>query len=197
MQKSADKRALAESIALQEIRDRIEPVTRELLTDNVLKELNSLVNLLPAAIAELTYELSRDDDGKPIVEDPELRHKAAIQVMKFTVSNNSIAPANAEQQPAALTVVIGQAMESKLGAKTTSVQVGDEVVELRECQECHISKPVEEFVGQSSRCQDCHQKLIDAAAEKFGGDLVRSVHASSESGPAGLPSAQVRAGMDA
>jgi uncharacterized paraquat-inducible protein A len=69
-------------------------------------------------------------------------------------------------------------MTSHVGAKSTSIEVDGQVVELRECQECHVSKPPEEFVGNSPRCQACHQKLVDMAAEKFGADLVHSVHAS-------------------
>lgn len=175
MKKSADQRALAESMALESIREKIEPVTRELLTDTVLKELNSLVNLLPAAIEELKYELSRDADGRPVVEDSDLRHKAAVQLLKFTISNSSIAPASADREPAPLQVFIGGGMESNVGVRVNTVEVDGELVETRECAECHISKKTGEFVGESPRCLACNQKLIDEATEKFGADLVRSV----------------------
>jgi hypothetical protein len=178
MARTADARALAESIALESIREKIEPVTRELLTDDVLRELKNLVELLPMAVAELERELAVDAEGHPLVEDPDVRHKAALQVLKMTVGNPSIAPANAEQQPAALTVVIGQSMESKVPARTSTVEVDGEVLELRECHECHISKPPDQFVGNSDRCSTCHDKLVAAASERFGADLVRSVHAS-------------------
>jgi hypothetical protein len=81
-QKTADKRALAESMALEEIREKLEPVTRELLTDEVLKQLNALTNLLPMAVAEIQRELAVDEDGKPLVEDSDVRQKAAMQLLK-------------------------------------------------------------------------------------------------------------------
>jgi hypothetical protein len=174
MEKGRAQRDLAESMALQAIRDKIEPVTRELLTDEVLKQLHALTDLLPAAVAELTYELSRDAEGKPLVEDPDIRHKAAVQLLRWTVGNSSIAPASAEQQPAPLQVFIGEGLRQP---ESVDGEATDEPDELRECLECHLMKPTNEFVGASNRCTTCHQKLLDSVSERYGADALGSVHA--------------------
>jgi hypothetical protein len=177
MAKGTERRKLAESVALQEIRDKIEPVTRELLTDKVLWELHTLVDLIPAAVSELASELARDEDGNPLVEDADIRHKAAVQLLKWTVGNNSIAPASAEQQPAPLQVIIGTGL-----SQTTSIdgEAEDDPEDVRECLECHLVKPAKDFVGDSNRCQACHQKLLDSVRERYGADALGSVHASEE-----------------
>lgn len=175
MEKTAQQRAIAESMMLADIRERIEPITRELLTDEVLQQLSVLTDLLPMALKELSYELSVDEDGKPLVEDSELRHKAAMQVLKWTVGNQSIAPAGEGHDATQIQVVIGGSMQTDIpDPQAQHMMVDGEVVEMRECSECHISKPTDEFVGQSNRCLVCHQRLLNEASEKYGGDLVRS-----------------------
>jgi hypothetical protein len=144
MAKGTERRKLAESVALQEIRDKIEPVTRELLTDKVLWELHTLVDLIPAAVSELASELARDEDGNPLVEDAD---------------------------------IIGTGL-----SQTTSIdgEAEDDPEDVRECLECHLVKPAKDFVGDSNRCQACHQKLLDSVRERYGADALGSVHASEE-----------------
>jgi hypothetical protein len=130
-----------------------------------------------AAVSELASELARDEDGNPLVEDADIRHKAAVQLLKWTVGNNSIAPASAEQQPAPLQVIIGTGL-----SQTTSIdgEAEDDPEDVRECLECHLVKPAKDFVGDSNRCQACHQKLLDSVRERYGADALGSVHASEE-----------------
>lgn len=186
MKKGADRRALAESIALEEIREVVGPVARELLTDKVLRELSALTDLLPMAVAELTRELTPPEEGEEDTIDPELRHKAALQVMKMTIGNSSIAPPSLEAAPLPLQVIIGSAMESQIevrpGADADSTAEPE-----RECLECHQFKTKSEFVGESNRCILCHDKLMAKVTEKYGADLVGSVHASDERIPTALP----------
>ena len=179
--KTAEARQLAESQTLEQIRETVAPVVREMLTDKVLAELKTLTELIPEAIAALKRLMASDD--------PELQLKAATLLLRYTMGNSSIAPPPVESGKGTdLTVVIGTAMQSgsadaHIGAPPASAPALDvpeaEVVEeeQRECLECHLWKPASQFVGSSHRCQECHDRLMEGVRDRYG-DLVDSVHAS-------------------
>jgi hypothetical protein len=189
--KHAEARAIVESEVMGQIRETVAPVVREMLTERVLNELNVLVNAIPKAAQTIVQDL---DDP-----DPDVHQKAATLLLKYTLGNSSIAPPPVGAQDSApMQVFIGmpqQGAPAAVDSEATEVPEIEAVPQApeqaeepeRECLECHLFKPPSEFVGASHRCNDCQKKLMDSVTERYP-DLVRSVHASSESSPARIPS---------
>jgi hypothetical protein len=149
------------------------------------------VNAIPKAAQTIVQDL---DDP-----DPDVHQKAATLLLKYTLGNSSIAPPPVGAQDSApMQVFIGmpqQGAPAAVDSEATEVPEIEAVPQApeqaeepeRECLECHLFKPPSEFVGASHRCNDCQKKLMDSVTERYP-DLVRSVHASSESSPARIPS---------
>ena len=187
MRRRAEARMLTESLVLEEVREALAPVARELMTDEVLRNIHAMVNLLPQATLALAKNLASGD--------AQVRQKAADSLLKFTMGNPSVAPEPVGGDKAPLQVVIGAAIETPQlvrneAVPSTAEQVpiaelapgaaGDDLETpvdegpLRECLECHAFKPPREFVGESPRCQVCHDTLMAQVAERFGPDVLPS-----------------------
>lgn len=166
-QRTAEARALAESLALEEIRGKVAPVVRDLLTDKVLNELKALTELLPAAVQTLVHLMDSEDE--------EMRLKAATLLMRYTMGNSSIAPPPLDEKGATpVQIMFGlpqQQSRAELATDAPAEVVDGEVVEApadRECMECHEFKPPSKFVGESARCQDCHDAMMADVEARFG-----------------------------
>lgn len=173
---------MVESETLEQIREKVTPVVRDMLTDKVLSELKVLTELIPDAIETLRRLMMADD--------ADLQLKAATLLLRYTMGNSSIAPAPAEQGNAPLQVIIGggigqQAISgpSKPTDIPPHVPVGEIAssaapvdvtppLELRECLECREHQPTDSFVYGSHRCQRCHDKMLARVRDRFGSDVV-------------------------
>lgn len=158
---------MAESVALEEMREKIAPVVREMLTEKVLQELEALTELLPKAVARLAGLLESEDEDTAL--------KAATLLLRYTMGNSSIAPPPLEQAGTKLELNIGIPQQN---GSTRDYTIEGEVVdgevisaeseEERECMDCHETKPAEQFMGQSQRCQVCHEKMLADVQKRFG-----------------------------
>lgn len=181
---AADRAQLAREVARNQVTEvvrtaleaEVGPVVREALTAEVMKSIKSMVDLMPAAIAALGDNLS--------AEDPELAQKAATTLLRYTMGNPSVAPPpiTEEKSPLQINFTIPRAdgsgprdahWQAQTAPDTTAEDldvIGDalEEGELRECMECHIVKPTDQFVGQSPRCQSCHDQLVARVTADYG-----------------------------
>lgn len=153
---------LAHEVAKEELR----PVVREAITDDVLKAIDGLVKLTPQAIQALTLDLASSDD--------QVRQKATALILRYTLGNQSVAPAPAEQQPAPMQVVFNMprpgSTEPGVSVDSGTAEIPEAVEDTRECQDCREWKVDAEFVAGSDRCQSCYDGLQARIAERFGGD---------------------------
>lgn len=135
------------------------PIVQEALTPDVLAGLGKLVALLPDAIDALGEDIRG--------EDPDLRQRAYTLLLKYTAGNTTIAPAPTEKAASPMTVVFEMPRPGD-AAKPVLTHVGhEEIVEIRDCVECEATKPVTEFVDQSTRCLMCQKVLEDMIATRF------------------------------
>lgn len=146
------------------MREKVAPVVRELLTEKVLLELQALTDLLPKAVARLASLLESDDDDTAL--------KAATLLLKYTMGNSSIAPPPLEQTGTRLELNIGIPQQNGTERQYT---IEGEVVDAepvtedaRECMDCHEVKPADDFMGQSQRCQACHDDMLNDVQKRFG-----------------------------
>jgi hypothetical protein len=171
-QEAADRKVLARTVAenlvtkavQDELDKQVGPVVQEVLTDQVLTSIRTMVFMMPAAIEALSTNLQSNDE--------ELRHKAAALLLRYTMGNPSVAPPSLEAQPAPLqvnfTIPRAEAPHTHEHSDLMEGDVDSEGEEMRECMECHLVKPLGEFVGKSHRCTSCQKLLEDRVQEQFG-----------------------------
>lgn len=148
---------------MEVMREELQPVVREALTDNVLRSIQDLVALTPTVVAKIKEDLEQE-------ADPTLRQRAYTLVAKYTLGHPSVAPPPLDQ--AATGIVVNFQMPRPGDATPSAIEAPQhsDAVELRKCVECTQDKPTTEFVGNSDRCTQCHEALQARVAERFPGD---------------------------
>ncbi len=169
------------NVARDVLAEELRPAVREALTGRVLESIGDMVNLLPLAQEALRDDLSarvplldgngdaiRDADGSLVwIVDHDRRSKATALVMKYTVGQPGLAPQPEAPEQAPLIINF-----PTMPAPPDHIDGGavEELPELAEgeriCDICREAKPAAEFVGDSPRCQVCHdaqRARIDAA----------------------------------
>jgi hypothetical protein len=144
---------LVHEVAKEELR----PIVREAITEDVLRAAGDLVALTPVMVQAITEDLHSSDKV--------LRQKAYSLLAKYTLGNTSIAPqADASHQPMQVVFNLPRPGDGQNPSADATVVESDE---LRQCMECHADKPVEQFVGASERCQQCHDELREKVLSEF------------------------------
>lgn len=129
------------------LRDELRPIVREAITDSVIRSIEDLIGHVPKAI-EVAAKLLDSEDEKT-------RFDAATLILRHTTGNKSVVPDVNAGQGTKLEVVLG------LPRPEASVEgvIEGEVISEKECDSCHNTKPLTEFVGGSDRCQTCYDKM--------------------------------------
>jgi hypothetical protein len=148
-------------VAVEEIR----PLVREAMTEEVLSSISTMVGLTPKAIAVLQEQMDSADET--------IAQRAATLFLKYTMGNPSVAPPPSEKAPPPMSVVFniprpGDPTDTTL-VKNETAYDGD-MVELRQCSDCSQHKSDDEFVGASSRCQECFDRLHEELGKRFAVD---------------------------
>lgn len=149
--------AAAKDVAAEVAREEIRPYVREAMTDDVLQSVGRLVSLQPKAIDMLERDLESSDET--------IRQRAYTLLLRYTMGNPSVAPASAEIQPAAVSVVFNVPRPSDA---PEVVEGTVEDAEPRKCVECDQPRPDDEFVAASDRCVHCHADLQARVNARFG-----------------------------
>lgn len=142
--------------------EEIRPLVREAMTGSVLTAINTMVGLTPRAIEVLEQQMNSEDEV--------IAQRAATLFLKYTMGNPSVAPPPTEKAPAPMTVTFNI---PRAGDPTDTTPSGpveldvDDAEELRQCTDCSKHKSESEFVGASSRCQECFDGLHATLAERF------------------------------
>lgn len=173
------------AVARELLAAEMQPIVREALTGEVLQSLSAMLGMMPLVQAALTDDLTAltmvwNDEGCPLMEadgvtpalvpDYDRRQKAVAMVLKYTVGQPGLAPQPDAPEAAGVTVVFSGMGEPAI--TSSAVDLGEERLaelesgESRQCDICELVKPKAEFVGASSRCEDCQDKLrsrVDAS----------------------------------
>jgi hypothetical protein len=143
---------IARDVLREELREHIH---REALTEDVLADLAKMINFAPAAIQVLSLQLASEDET--------IAQRAANLILKYTMGNASVAPEGVGRQPAQLQVILG--MPDRVNGATE--ELPSDVIDTRTCNRCHETKPADEFVGKSERCQRCFDLMQLEVVSKF------------------------------
>ncbi len=133
----------APDVVTRVMKDQLQPIVREALTEDVLQAISNLVGLTPRAVAALDADLDS--------EDATIRQRAYTLLIKYTVGHPSLVkPSDAE---AGSQLVVNFNLPRPAEDETTD-QI-EHVTELQVCDMCHEEKDASEFVTGSARCQPC------------------------------------------
>lgn len=154
--------AAAKSAVGQVVQDAVrEYVNREVLTEDLLGRIKQMVGLTPDAISTLEDLLAS--------EDAEVAIRAAQTILRYTMGNPSVAPPSVDVAPSPMSVTFNL---PRAGDAISHEQV--EVTETKMCGDCHVAKPLNEFVAGSARCQRCFDDIQEGVRAKLSrGDDTR------------------------
>lgn len=156
-----------EKAAQEALKEAVAPVVRESLTDEVLAALGTLVGLVPSAVEALKEDLAGDDHDR--------RQRAYTQLLRYTAGHGALVPDQTDQTRHVTVLLDGiPHAPTERPAVTEATNGHADLVSLKECDTCHVSKPAdaEHFVGASDRCWDCFNKIrssVDAIEAHDGG----------------------------
>jgi hypothetical protein len=153
-----------ESQATDIIVRELTPVVREAITEDVVNAIGAMVRLTPKAIALLERDLESSDAV--------LRQRAYTLLMKYTIGNPAVAP-QPEFNPPDVKVNFTMPRPEYVTQGEQEQPVDAEVVEeqpMQLCMACDTMKPLDEFVPDTPRCLDCHERLMARKAAILGSD---------------------------
>lgn len=149
----------APDVVTKVMREQLQPIVREALTEDVLRAVSDMVGLTPAAVAALNEDLES--------EDATVRQRAYSLVIKYTVGHPALVkPIDAEHGQ--LVVNFNLPRPEGGGSEEHTDAELPEIQELRVCDRCGEEKDADELVAGSSRCLSCFAADKARILEQFG-----------------------------
>lgn len=139
------------------IRDELQPIVREALTEDVLRAVSDMLDLAPRAV-----ELMKDDLEDP---DPVVRQRAYSMIVKYTIGHPALLKPMDTEPSGQLVVNFNLPRPDDTELTVTTGEVVDE--EMHTCDMCSVEKPVSEFVAGSTRCAQCYETWKATIQEQF------------------------------
>lgn len=136
------------------ISQELAPIVRQALTEDVLRSIERLVGLTPAAVAALTEDL----EG----EDKVLRQRAYTLLFRYTAGHPALVKPEDAADSSQLVVHFNLPRPDVLPQDTAA-----EADELKTCDMCAKEKPTAEFELGSDRCTECFTNWKATIAEQF------------------------------
>lgn len=149
-------RTEATDVVSRVLKDQLQPIVREALTEDVLRAISDLVGLTPRAVQAMTEDLESDNEI--------LRQRAYTLLIKYTVGHPAIV--KAEDAAAGQQMVVNFNLPRPDDLVDNTAVIADSE-ELRLCDMCETEKPTSEFVAESPRCQACFADWRDKVLAEF------------------------------
>lgn len=143
--------------------EELRPVVREAITEDVLRSIHTAVGLVPDALSAIQQDLASDNES--------IRHRAAALLLKYTLGHPAMVPPEEADNSKQIIVNFGGMSRPEIVEAELAEEVPPEVEsgDTKECDKCHATKPLGEFVESSDRCRACfdeqqrqQQELLDA-----------------------------------
>jgi hypothetical protein len=129
---------------------------RQALTEDVLRAIERLVGLTPAAVNALTEDLMGDDKV--------IRQRAYTLLFKYTTGHPALVKPEDTDDKSQLVVNFNLPRPDLKDDAEVEPEAADE---LKVCDLCSQEKPVSEFEVGSSRCTECFEAWKKTIAEQF------------------------------
>lgn len=145
-----------DDIVHETIKEEVRPVVREAITEDVMRSIAELIALTPKAVEALKQDLESDDTV--------LRQRAYTLVAKYTIGHPALVrPPDEDKNRPLIVKLEGPQPSAAPAIEGAATELDDS--DIRQCDMCGHDKAVEEFVANSTRCQECYEKQRTAAAE--------------------------------
>lgn len=171
----------AERVAQKELAEALRPVVKEAITQDVVDRIHEMIGGMPDAIEALMEDISPEPggpDGELTSDQLDRRQRAYSQLFKLTAGNRNLVPDINADKNRDLTVIFGGALaRTEIQRQSGDVDPTSGVIESKECDSCHVGKPLSEFVGSSDRCKTCFQEMREAAMGVLGSTAVEQDNA--------------------
>lgn len=150
-----------EDVVMRMLKQELQPVVREAITEEVMRAISNLVSLTPQAVVALAADLESDDAV--------LRQRAASLVVRYTIGHPALVkPAEDEAQPFQVIFQLPRPADSGEAPAADQIEADAEVIEeTRICDTCGKEKAAAEFVGGSDRCQSCFDEIRARVLKEF------------------------------
>lgn len=142
-------RSELQDVGHEVLKEELQPVVREAITEETVKAIGDLVKLTPTVVEKLTEDLESDD--------PAIRQRAYTLVAKYTIGHPAIVQPT--DDPGQKQIVVNFALPrpgEEVQGQEAAVEV--EADEMRQCDKCGADKPVTQFIAGSSRCVECYEE---------------------------------------
>lgn len=149
---SKERKEALEDVAHEVMKEELTPIIREAITKEAVESLKALVGLLPGVVEELEADIHDTDDL--------VRQKAHGFVLKYAFGPGSLP----DESGSALTIINAMPRPDSSAPESSDGDITD-ATEMRVCDICEDEKPAPQFVGASSRCEDCMAKLQSKVAD--------------------------------
>ena len=153
---------MARDVMYEELR----PIVRESITEDTLRAIEGMVGLTPLVVDALKADIIQDDD-------PNLRQRAYTLVTKYTMGHPAIIKPQEEIGGSQMVVNFEMPRPDTNGQPPAIEHVQTielENPDVRECEVCHATKDLTEFVAGSNRCVTCHNDFVQRAQKLIGKD---------------------------
>jgi hypothetical protein len=132
------------------LQQELQPVVREAIDEDVIRAIDQMVKLTPAAVEALRLDLQSTDAV--------LRQRAAALVVKYTVGHPALVKATEDTaQPLQVIFNLPRPGDSTGTENTEGEAIEDVIEEDRVCDLCGEQKSATEFVAGSERCKTCFE----------------------------------------
>jgi hypothetical protein len=151
------------------LREELRPVIREAITQQVLDGIHDLIGHVPKAVAVAAGLLDSTDE--------KTRYDAATLILRHTTGNKAVVPDVNAGQGNDLTVHFNVPRPETVEGQASGV------IETKECDSCHTTKPLDQFVGTSYRCVTCYNKMQDLVKQLESDAAASTLPTEPEAGP--------------
>ena len=140
------------------MKEQLEPVVREALTEDVLRAVQEMLGLTPLAVSALHEDLQSSDVT--------VRQRAYSLLIKYTVGHKALISTDDLDDNKQLIVNFNLPRPSEEDVVATDLEAS-EIQESQVCDVCNQEKPSDQFEAGSSRCQQCHESRKAAILEMY------------------------------
>jgi len=137
------------------MKDELTPIVREAINEDVLRAIEGMVGLTPAAVAALEEDLAS--------EDSTIRQRAYSLVIKYTVGHPALVKDDiTKNQQMTVNFNLPRPNQEDIDAATVPED------DLRLCDMCREPKRwPDEFEAYSTRCTACHEEFTAKIRAQF------------------------------
>ena len=146
-------------ILAKTFQEELRPIIREQITEETLRAIQGLVALTPVMVEAIGRDLEHPD--------PQIRQRAYSVMARYTLGHTAIVTPPEEASRKTMTVIFDGMVRPGQDPEPREELPAPEA-RPRTCDVCQETKPADQFVEDSDRCQACHGQLLAKLRDVLG-----------------------------